>query len=33
MVDAAALAGEPLRAGAATLRVQRPDWIKIEPAS
>ncbi|MBV8166049.1 MAG: folate-binding protein YgfZ [Alphaproteobacteria bacterium] len=32
MVDAAALEGEPLRAGEATLRVQRPDWMKIEPA-
>jgi len=30
MVDAAALEGEALRAGDATLRVQRPDWMKIE---
>jgi folate-binding protein YgfZ len=28
LVDAAALEGEPLRAGEARLRVQRPDWVK-----
>src|SRR5689334_17984285 len=31
MVDAAALEGEKLRAGEATLSVHRPDWMKIEP--
>jgi len=29
MVDAAVLEGEPLRAGAARLTVQRPDWMKF----